>query len=123
MLTLLATLIVCSTPMERTLDAIHYVESRCGQDKRDGDGGKAIGPYQIHRAYWQDGTRFLRVKWPYSDARDQVKARQVVRAYLLHYFPNGTPEQWARCHNGGGRRGAKKASTLAYWQKVKAAMK
>ena len=24
----------------------------------DGDGGRAIGPYQIHRVYWQDAVGF-----------------------------------------------------------------
>lgn len=116
---------VHSTPenilLERTLDAICMVESSGGRDTRDGDGGRAIGPYQIHRAYWADGTRFLKVSWPYSDARDPVKARRVVRAYVTQYQRAGgyppTPEVWARLHNGGPR-GPEKTSTLPYWLRV-----
>ncbi len=111
--------------IERTLDALCMVESSGGRDLRDGDGGRAIGLYQIHRGYWRDGTRILGVSWPYSDARDPVKARQVVRAYVVHYQKAGgypaTPESWARAHNGGPR-GPSKASTLAYWAKVRACL-
>lgn len=112
--------------LERTLDAICAVESSNGKDKRDGDGGAAIGPYQIHRGYWVDGTLFLGVRWPYSDARDPAKARQVVRAYLTHYqrhsgYP-ATPETWSRLHNGGPN-GPGKATTRGYWAKVKAQMR
>jgi len=112
-------------PLERTLDAIWAVESSSGRDTRDGDRGKAIGPAQIHRAYWQDGTRFLGVKWPYADARNPAKARQVVRAYVVRYQRAGkypaTPEMWTRIHNGGPR-GPEKAATVAYWHKAQAIM-
>jgi len=111
--------------IDRTLDAICQVESSGGRDLRDGDGGRAIGPYQIHRAYWQDGMRLLGVCWPYSDARDPAKARQVVRAYVTAYQTAGgypaTPESWARIHNGGPR-GPCKTSTGLYWAKIRSAM-
>jgi hypothetical protein len=118
---LLLCVFLSSTPLEKTLDAICQVESG-GRDVV-GDGGLAVGPYQIHRAYWQDGTRFLGVTWPYSDARNPDKARRVVRAYLLHYsrkLPQ-TPQTWARIHNGGPK-GPQKAATIVYWKKVQKAM-
>lgn len=130
----MASLLVCllwvnvslqTVRFEQTLDAIRMVESSGGKDRRDGDGGKAIGDYQIHRSYWQDGTRFLGVSWPYADARDPAKARQVVRAYVTRYQKAGgypaMPESWARIHNGGPR-GYEKASTVAYWRRVEARM-
>lgn len=111
--------------LERTLDAICQVESSGGLDRRDGDGGRAIGPYQIHRAYWQDGTRILGVRWPYEDARDHTKARAVVRAYVTHYQRIGHhragPQTWARIQNGGPR-GAIRGSTLPYWRKIESWM-
>ncbi|MFA6244467.1 MAG: hypothetical protein WC655_26225 [Candidatus Hydrogenedentales bacterium] len=110
--------------LEQTLDAIRLVESSGGRDTRDGDSGRAVGPYQIHRAYWQDGTRFLGVHWPYRDARDPARARQVVRAYVVHYQRAGgypaTPEVWAETHNGGPR-GPEKDSTTVYWRKIQEA--
>lgn len=108
--------------LERTIDAIRMVESSGGKDKADGDDGRAIGDYQIWKAYWQDGTRFLKVNWPYEDARDPAKARKVVRAYITGYqrakgYP-ATPETWARIHNGGPR-GPEKKSTLVYLEKFR----
>lgn len=108
--------------LEKTINAIRMVESSGGRDTKDGDGGRAIGEFQIHDSYWQDGTRFLKVDWPYSDARDPVKARRIVRAYLLRYQRAGkyppTPETWAKIHNGGPM-GPDKPATKAYWTKVR----
>ena len=104
--------------MDALLDAIRQVESSGGKDKRDGDDGKAIGPYQIHRDYWTDGTKFLGVEWPYELARDEKYARPVVRAYISHYGHGKGMEGMARIHNGGPI-GWKKESTKAYWIKVK----
>jgi hypothetical protein len=104
---------------EQLLDAIAQVESG-NRDYPPGsnDNGRALGRYQIHRAYWQDGCQYLGVDWPYSDAVDANKARQVVRAYLRRYGKGKTIEQLARLHNGG-TTGHKKKSTLKYWVKVK----
>jgi hypothetical protein len=111
-------------PFPATLKAILWVESK-GDPNAIGDGGRAIGPYQIHKGYWEDATRLLKVDWPYSDARDPVKAAMAVRAYTEHYQRAGrypaTPEIWARIHNGGPR-GPEKPATLPYWRKVRAAM-
>jgi len=128
--TITAFLIVCQAatstndPFPATLRAILWVESR-GDPQAVGDGGRAIGPYQIHRAYWEDATRFLGVAWPYEDARDPVKAARAVRAYTEHYA-NAYQRPWtaetiARIHNGGPT-GWKKAATMGYWGKVRAAM-
>ena len=98
------------------LDAIAHVESNRNA-RAVGDGGRAIGAYQIHKRYWKDGTRFLGVDWSYDQAKDPVKARQVVRAYLLHYGRGKTLLQKARIHNGGPR-GHRKKATLKYARKI-----
>lgn len=105
-------------PMERLLDAIAQVESR-SDPGAVGDGGRAIGTYQIHHSYWQDGTRILGVKWSYKDAVDPVRARAVVRAYLRHYGRGRTLLDMARIHNGGPK-GHEKVSTRGYAQKIEA---
>ena len=102
--------------MERLLDAIAKVESR-GNPATVGDGGRAVGVYQIHRSYWADGTRILGVDWDYRDARDPHKARQVVRAYLSHYGRGKALLDMARIHNGGPK-GDEKEATLAYARKI-----
>ena len=105
-----------SDEIERLLDAIAKVESRHDLNAT-GDGGKAVGVYQIHRDYWADGTKFLGVTWDYALAADPEKAREVVRAYLLHYGQGCTLLEMARIHNGGPN-GYKKPSTLAYARKI-----
>jgi hypothetical protein len=102
--------------IERLLDAIAQVESR-SDHTAVGDGGRAIGIYQIHRRYWQDGTRILGTNWPYADAADPAKAKQVVRAYLRHYGKDRSLLEMARIHNGGPN-GHKKESTRDYARKI-----
>ncbi len=108
------------TPDEHSVDlllnAIARVESN-GNPRAVGDGGRAIGAYQIHKPYWKDGTRILGVDWSYEHARDPAKARQVVRAYLLHYGRGRTLLEKARIHNGGPR-GYRKKATLKYARKI-----
>ena len=106
--------------LDRLLDAIAKVESRNDPDAV-GDGGRAIGVYQIHRLYWKDGIRILDVEWPYKEARDPRKARRVVTAYLRHYGKGKSLLDMARIHNGGPR-GYRKKATLKYARKVQAAM-
>ena len=98
------------------LDAIETAESN-SDTGAVGDSGKALGPFQIHRAYWQDGTHFLGVDWSYVDAHDPAKARQVVAAYLRHYGKNKSVIELARIHNGGPQ-GDRKRSTLPYAAKI-----
>jgi hypothetical protein len=102
--------------IERLLDAIAHVESRCDPN-RVGDGGKALGVYQIHRDYWEEGTEILGVDWPHRDAIDPQKARRVVKAYLLYYGKGKSLLDMARIHNGGPR-GCTKKATLCYAQKI-----
>jgi hypothetical protein len=104
-------------PMDELLDAIAVVESH-DNPGAVGDHGKAIGVYQIHRPYWEEGTDILGVTWDYRDARDPQKARQVVRAYLSYYGHGRTLLDMARIHNGGPR-GCEKAATRAYARKIK----
>ena len=121
----------CADSLTPVLQAIRQVESR-GDDGAVGDGGKAIGPYQIWRAYWQDAVEFdPSIGGVYEDCFDPVYAEKVVRAYMKRYAPkNATPEQIARIHNGGPSIFKKKNSTkakdvkawnntTAYWNKVK----
>ena len=102
--------------IERLLDAIARIESH-GDPKAVGDGGRALGVYQIHRAYWQDGTELLGVDWPHRDATDPKKARRVVKAYLRHYGKGKSLLEMARIHNGGPH-GDKRKATLPYARKI-----
>jgi hypothetical protein len=103
--------------LEILLDAIAEIESKNRPDTI-GDEGRAIGAYQIQRAYWRDGTRFLGVDWNYREAFDPKKVRRVVRAYLSHYGMGRSLMDMARIHNGGPK-GYEKTSTLVYAHKIR----
>ena len=103
------------------LNAIRHVESG-GRTDLVGDGGKAIGPYQIHLEYWRDAVAWDRtLGGTYVDCRNPQYARRVVLAYLSRYTPDWNPQTVARVHNGGPM-GYRRAATLGYWTKVARAM-
>lgn len=110
---------VKAAPSERVtalLDAIMSVESG-GRTDAVGDGGDALGAFQIHQAYWIDS----RLPGVYTDCRDPAYAKLVVLAYWSRYCPqalaNGDLEELARVHNGGPA-GASNPKTQRYWQRV-----
>jgi hypothetical protein len=111
-------------PRRAILDAIRFVESSDRPDPPDGDGGRAIGPYQIHEVYWKDAVAFdPGLGGSYQQCRERAYAERVVDAYMRRHastaWAAGDAETIARVHNGGPR-GATKDSTLGYWSKVRA---
>lgn len=105
------------------LDALWMVESSGREQPPDGDDGKAIGPYQIHRDYWLDAvTVSPELGTDYQDCRKRAYAERVIEAYMRRHAPDawqrGDAEVIARIHNGGPR-GMQKPATEAYWQKVR----
>lgn len=113
----------CAGQSAKLLAAIRQVESG-GNDQAVGDNGKAIGPYQIHRVYWQDAVEFdKKIGGSYGDCYDPEYAEKIVRAYMRRYAPkDASDETYARIHNGGPR-GASVKATKPYWAKVRRAMK
>lgn len=106
----------CYGQSSELLDAIKQVES--GGRDIDGDGGAAIGPYQIHRAYWQDAVRINpSIGGSYSDCHGEAYARIVVKTYLGHYGRGKSTESMARIHNGGPK-GHLRSATIKYWTKI-----
>jgi hypothetical protein len=108
---------------DRILDAMRTVESGGRTDPPDGDQGRAIGPYQIHRAYWRDAVTFEpSLGGRYGDCRDRRYAERVIDAYMRRWVPGawaaGDAEVIARTHNGGPD-GAARAATLPYWQRIR----
>lgn len=108
---------------EKFLAAVRQVESS-GKDNLVGDNGAAIGPYQIHKAYWKDAVEFDKsIGGKYEDCFNHEYAKKVVKAYLRRYAPkDASYETLARIHNGGPRGGSKTA-TIGYWKKVKRVLK
>jgi len=119
-------LALCATahaaPPDSFWRAIHLVETSGRTGPILGDGGKALGPLQIHRAYHADS----RVAGDYSRVADLDYSKRVATAYLKRYAPEawakGDVETLARVHNGGPR-GHLKPATKGYAAKVKALSK
>ncbi len=103
------------------ISALIAVESS-GNDLAIGDGGRAIGPLQIHRAVVIDVNRITGSHYRHQDMTNRAQARAVCEAYLKHYGKGATTEQLARRWNGGPR-GDTKTATEAYWRKVQKALK
>ena len=107
------------------LDAIEKVETGGQRDPANaiGDGGKALGPMQIHRVYWVDAVdhdpSLVANGETYDSVRDRAYARRVVMAYWSRYAKSWDAQTLARIHNGGPK-GHRKAATLGYWAKVRA---
>jgi hypothetical protein len=121
-LTFAATAFGGERPPELTdalLDAIRFVESGDREIVPDGDGGRAIGPYQIWKVYYLDACEYdpsLRARG-YEACRDEAFARRVVIAYMSRYGRGKSAEDLARIHNGGPK-GHRKDATAEYWDKV-----
>ena len=98
------------------ITALITVESG-GRDNAIGDGGRALGPLQIHQGVVLDVNRITGAKYRHQDMTNRAKARAVCQKYLEHYGKGDTTEQLARRWNGGPQ-GDRKAATLPYWRKV-----
>jgi delta 1-pyrroline-5-carboxylate dehydrogenase len=117
-----------------TLDAIRVVETggcKNGGIGAKGDGGRAAGPYQIHRVYHTDAAERDKSLTSYGSClTSKTYSERVVRAYMNRYSREalrrleagkGTladVERVSRIHNGGPQ-GYRKKTTLGYWAKVK----
>ncbi len=100
------------------ISAIITVESR-GDDSAVGDGGKAVGPLQIHAVMVKEVNRILGSDvYTLSDRTSRTKSIEMFKVYTNKYTPQWQPELVARRWNGGPT-GEKKRATLAYWTKVK----
>jgi len=108
--------------IEKLIAAIGSVESN-HDDSAVGDSGRSRGRYQISRAYWIDGGGLSRRYG--RDVTDAARCRLVMIGYWKRYarvaLTAGNLETLARIHNGGPR-GDRKAATVPYWRKVRAAM-
>lgn len=102
--------------------ALHQVETSGRLGAIKGDNGRALGPFQIHKVYWQDAISFDKtIGGKYEDCADYNYSLKVVKAYLNRYAKaavnSGDVERLAKIHNGGPI-GDKKSATRGYWAKV-----
>ena len=102
--------------------AICQVESGGDTDAHNpGEGARGIA--QIRAIMVEDVNRIVGSdKYTHDDAWCPEKSREMFDIYNKHYHPKGDYERIARCWNGGPK-GHTKQATVAYWNKVKAALK
>lgn len=105
------------------LVALVLVESGGVPNPPRGDGGRAIGPLQIHRIAVEDANRIIghrRYRW--EDCQHLEVSLEVAAVLLTHYgdrLPHpATERDLARIWNGGPD-GWRQPATLSYWVKVK----
>ena len=75
-----------ASPPDAFWRALHLTETSGRLGPIKGDKGKALGPFQIHRRYWED----TKLPGKYEDVADYDYAKQVVTAYLMY------KNQWTR---------------------------
>lgn len=111
-----------AAPPDSFFRALHLVETSGRTGPIVGDGGAALGPLQIHRAYHADS----RVAGDYERVAELDYSKRVATAYLKRHAPEawakGDVETLARVHNGGPR-GHLKPATKGYGVRVKALSK
>ena len=99
------------------ISALIFVESS-GNDSAYNASEDAVGCLQIRKTMVDDINRILKNKiYTYSDRWNRTKSIEMLKIYCNHYNLN-TPEQIARCWNGGPR-GFVKPQTANYWSRVK----
>lgn len=82
----------------------------------------AVGILQIRPCMVEDCNRIVgRQEWTMDDRWSPYESGRMFAVYCMHYWPAGTPEQWARGWNGGPQ-GPRKKATEAYWAKVRREM-
>lgn len=105
------------------LVALVLVESGGVPNPPRGDGGRAIGPLQIHRIAVEDANRIIgRRRYRWEDCQHLEVSLEVATILLTHYgdqLPHpATERDLARIWNGGPD-GWRQPSTLAYRVRVK----
>lgn len=129
MSSILATLALCNAllaadreiSLRRTFWAVALIES--GGDPRAVNRSEgAVGLIQIRPIMLFDANRIIGYnKYTLADRLSPEKSFQIFKSAVRYYFPRGTPEQWARCWNGGPD-GPRQSCTLRYWTKVEKAL-
>ena len=106
--------------LEQAVWMVWGAESSHQLSPATGDGGRAVGPLQIWAVRVDDCNRICELHhlpWRFTLA-DRHDLNESVRMFVvssLHYWPDGTPEQWARHWNGSPTMGPSDPGTVAYW--------
>jgi len=100
------------------IDKIWKQESSGRLNPPDGDGGRAVGPLQIHQEALTDVNQRFRLNYALEDMKEIEKAKLVAKLYITRYLDNNLEEIAARIFHYGpaGWRGK---DVDGYWEKIK----
>lgn len=113
-----------ATPfIERLLDAIEQVESG-GRADAVGDGGRAVGAYQLWPLFVDDANRIAGTRYTYDDRWCPVKSREMTRIVLEHYGKDIPRDKWAVIHiSPSKRKDYNRPAAREYLAKIEREMK
>jgi len=106
---------------DELINALIQIESS-GNDNAYTASEDAVGCLQIRRTMVKDVNRILKrrgseKRYEFKDRWNRQKSIEMFNIYR-DYYNLTTPEEIARCWNGGPK-GIYKPTTIAYWNKVK----
>ena len=106
---------------DNLINALIQIESS-GNDNAYTAAEDAVGCLQIRRTMVKDVNRILKrqgseKRYEFKDRWNRQKSIEMFNIYR-NYYNLITPEEIARCWNGGPK-GIYKSATIAYWNKVK----
>jgi len=104
--------------LDELIERIWTVESDRRLAPPDGDGGRAIGPLQIHQCVLDDVNRKFGMRFTCADLHDIEKAKIVARMYIEMWMERHREEIAARIFKGGPR-GWNSETTDEYWKKIR----
>ena len=72
------------------LAAILSVESSGGKNLKDGDGGRAVGPFQMWTVAVREVNRIYKTDYKYEDRRNFAKSARMCELTLQYHYKRGT---------------------------------
>ncbi len=103
--------------LDELVERIWQVEAGGRLNPPPGDGGRAVGPLQIHTCVIDDVNYYFGTDFSYEDRHDLDKSKQIARLYMMLWMMRHGEEIAARIYKGGPR-GWRKRSTDEYWRKI-----
>lgn len=106
MIAAIVALAVAQPVPEKWVDAVQTIETggEANPDAAVGDGGKAKGRFQFHKAAWLDATKVRKAAglktYPYAKAGDPTIAREYARTWLS-YLQHRLTREIGRPANAG----------------------
>lgn len=103
--------------LDELIDKIHFVESSGRLNPPDGDGGRAVGPMQLHKCVVDDVNYFYKTNYKYEDRRDIDKSREIAKLYITMWMEKHREQIAALIFHYGPS--AWKQDVDGYWKKIR----